>query len=60
MDLTLRITRFLDFFPSSGNVENRKHDVSEAVSVSFIKWGEDTYSVIEVKGTQLSRCLLPT
>jgi hypothetical protein len=33
---THRITGFLDFFPSSGILENRKHDVSE-LDVSVLK-----------------------
>jgi hypothetical protein len=34
-------------FPSSGILENRKHDVSETVSISVLRWkgGGDTYSV---------------
>jgi hypothetical protein len=33
-------------FPSTGVLENRKHDVSESGSVSVLKWGgQDTYSV---------------
>jgi hypothetical protein len=32
--ITLRITGFLDFFPLSGILETRKHDVSETGSIS--------------------------
>jgi hypothetical protein len=46
--ITLRITAFFffKFCPSSGILENRKHNVSETGSVSVHRWrGEATYSL---------------
>jgi hypothetical protein len=33
----IRLTEFLDFFPSSGILETRKHNVSETGSVSVLR-----------------------
>jgi hypothetical protein len=59
----------LRLFPSSDILENRKHDVSETVSVSFLRWGGKTptqlgplesLEVSSFEATQLSRCLPPS
>jgi hypothetical protein len=36
------ITGFFGLFPSSGILENRKHDVSETGSLSVVRWGGKT------------------
>jgi hypothetical protein len=36
--------------PSSGILETREHNVSETESVSFLRWGGDTYSVRSLIG----------
>jgi hypothetical protein len=56
-----RITGFLDFFPSSGILETRKHDVSETGFVSVLRWkggGENTYSVGPLERVNLNHWTL--
>jgi hypothetical protein len=44
--INLTITGFLNFFPSSGILGTRKHEVSKTESVSVLRCGgQDTYSV---------------
>jgi hypothetical protein len=66
-DVMFRITGFLDFFPLSGILETRKHDVSETWFLSVLRWGEKTpIQLGHLKRayldhcTQLSRCLPPS